>query len=981
MIHDISGGISGAEVARYLRDGLKQGREIHRDQYDERVFLAGDLDAAEKLIDSIPDGKEKYISIVVSFTGPPSELTNELLSSVTDRYKEFLFAGVNPDEHYFYAEAHLPKELTYIDERGMERDRFGHIHMLVPKVNIVTGQPFNPLGLVEHNKRYMDALQEGINNEFGLVSPKDRQRLKYESKAAILSRIKGDHFAGANHDTKNKILSTVLERKIENYDDYKKMLSEFGTVRTVNEGKADREYLNLMPPGGGAGGKAINLNGHKDGHHVFSREFIELPTAEKQRRLIADDRDKTIAANQAKRDPELIAKNLDEWFTKKAKEVLYLTGKSTKFKDKYQDASPESQREMLKWAEERAYNKAITKANKEKGNEQSKTRSERATGTERNARGRSTDRAAGNGRSADNWQRYGKSPRSRSPAESINRMPNLSGVAVVHVAKRGEVLLPNHARNQLEHERTGAGDGLRRLPGSDSRAVELVGPGSESVVGQLARDLRNDQLRNRDQDRPQLDEIKQNLDARRLLAELSVSHKLKLELYEVTKGKDGSDRIKFQTAKGFNALNVSDFLTKELRMSFPEAKQTLIESYGRQVGRELPTDPRQSPRQQMWAEFQEARSVKRQGQQQQLRQLDDRVTAIKQQQLEVKKEFYAKRSKVQSAHSSRPAERKAATSVLRMEKLTKEAALRAQLDQIKAERTQVRDAQRRPSSEQYREYLAERAQGGDELALAELRRQQEKIKQSDKATEAAAQIAPAERQAVQEREPIHRAQAITYQVHRNGDVTYQRAGQDMLRDEGRRVQMLKTDEATIETGLRLAQQKFGSKLALAGPPEFQEKAARIAAEAGLKVEFTDQRLNKIMRDRTTELAAEKAREQESRKMAQDFAKQREAGKGKGDATAAKGPQKAPEPAAAPTIDSKPPYTEKNQYTGPVKAVDQNYVYQTHGRDTIRHERKHFSETPKPGDEVRVTYKQGQASVKNVAQERAKNKDLDKGQAL
>lgn len=501
-------------------------------------------------------------------------------------------------------------------------------------------------------------------------------------------------------------------------------------------------------------------------------------------------------------------------------------------------------------------------------------------------------------------------------------------------------------------------------------------------MGQLARDLRNDQMRNKDQDRAQVDSIKQNLDARRLLAELSVSHKLQPERYEVTKAKDGSDRIKVPAGQ---AYNVSDFLTTEMRMSWPEAKRTLTESYGRQVGRELPTEPRQSPRQQLWAEFQEARTAKRQVQQQQLRQLDSEAKIIRQRQLDVKKEFHAKRSRVQSAHNSRPAERKAATSVLRMEKLNKEAALRAQLDQLKAERTQIRDTQRRPASEQYREYLAERAQGGDELALAELRRQKDtladKADKADKANEAAAQIAPAERQPVKEREPIHRTEAMTYQVHRNGDVTYQRAGRDVLRDQGRSVQLLQTDDKTIETGLRLAQQKFGRKFALSGPLEFQEKAARVAAEAGLQVEFTDARLNRIMRERTAELAAEKARDQEARKLAQEFVKQQPAGKGKSDAKdTAKAPQKALEPVAVPT-NSKAPYTENGRYTGPVQAVDPSYVYQSHGRDTIRHERKHFSETPKPGDEVRVTYKQGQATVKNLAQERAKSRDLDKGQGL
>jgi hypothetical protein len=490
------------------------------------------------------------------------------------------------------------------------------------------------------------------------------------------------------------------------------------------------------------------------------------------------------------------------------------------------------------------------------------------------------------------------------------------------------------------------------------------------VVNQLARDLREDTQARSAGRQGDMQEIKQHLDARRLLAELSQSHGVIPEKYQVTKAKDGSDRIKCGTRN----LNVSDFLTKEINLSWKEAEKTLRESYGRQTGRQLQREHRQEPRRQLWAEFQAGR-----GERQQLRtrQWDDLRSEQRARVDKIKTEFYAKRSRIQGDKSLTGAQRKAAMSVARMERITKEAAAK---ERSGIERDQLKAAQRGPVMEQYRDFLAEKAQGGDERALSELRRLQPE--QGERAKDNAAQVEAAQPQLKQEREPIHRAEAITYQVHRNGDVTYQRAGRDVLRDQGRSVQMLQTDDKTIETGLRLAQQKFGRQLALSGPKEFQERAARIAADAGLKVEFTDPNLNRIMRERTAEIGAEKAREQEARKLAQEFAKQRGADKGRGEvADATKGPQKAKEPAAAPVIDSKPPYTENGRYTGPVQAVDQNYVYQSHGRDTIRHERKHFSETPKTGDQVQVTYKQGQATVKNVAQERAKNKDLDQGKGL
>jgi len=105
----------------------------------------------------------------------------------------------------------------------------------------------------------------------------------------------------------------------------------------------------------------------------------------------------------------------------------------------------------------------------------------------------------------------------------------------------------------------------------------------------------------------------------------------------------------------------------------------------------------------------------------------------------------------------------------------------------------------------------------------------------------------------QSKESINRL--ISYEVHVNGDVTYKRNGLNVLRDQGQRVQMLQTDDQSIETGLRLAQQKFGGKLTLTGSQEFQERTARIAAEQGIRVEFADPVINKIMEQRKAELAA------------------------------------------------------------------------------------------------------------------------------
>ena len=114
---------------------------------------------------------------------------------------------------------------------------------------------------------------------------------------------------------------------------------------------------------------------------------------------------------------------------------------------------------------------------------------------------------------------------------------------------------------------------------------------------------------------------------------------------------------------------------------------------------------------------------------------------------------------------------------------------------------------------------------------------------------------------------IYHAPQLTYEVHRDGDVTYRHDGRSVVRDDGSAVRVLKTDRAAVEAALRLAQAKFGPVLKLQGPVELQREAARIAAEAGLYVEFSDDSLNDIMQGRRVELIADRTATVETRSRA------------------------------------------------------------------------------------------------------------------
>lgn len=961
MLTRISGGTQG--IKEYLENGQKQGRDFSRDELDERVILSGDLEATDAIIQRMDNDGEKYLHVTIAFK--EDEIDRETLTAVVREFESFTFAAYDQDEYSFYAEAHMPRVKSYTNEQSGEFiERKPHIHVVIPKTNLLSEQHLNPFGVVEQNERFIDSFQEHINNKFGLASPKENRRLEFTGESEMISRYKGDVFEGQSKDLKGNILETMLTRKVDKYEDFKALLSEFGETKARNAGK-EAEYQNVKAP---ESGKGVNLK-----EYVFSREFVELPDADKRKRLAADVQHKYETAGPPRKTPEELEANLKEWRQVRAKEVKYINSGNRKAYQEYREADKDGRKALLDAREARFY----AKHRQEKNHATDKT-----TGTDRAARydreygyKRGAGRSIGAGRNdsvtnergaANNRQRNPKPFGQKAPAQSLNSVRNLSSISVVSFAQRGEVFLQNHAPNQLEHSGAEPANGVRR-PTDSERRVTPTGRQADNVTSQLARDQQERKQGRSTESQNEFQEIKARLDARRLLAELSQSHGVIPDKYEVTKAKDGSDRIK----SGTRNLNVSDFLTKELNMPWKEAAKTMRDSYTRQRGKEPEQEAKREPRRQLWVEFQEDRKAK--GMQQRSAQWDEQRMKERTSRDSIKKEFYAKRSKAQGDRSLKPAERKAAVSIARMERLAKEAALR---ERVAIEREKMKAEQKKPAREQYREFLTDKAQGGDEQALAELRRMRPEPAEKEKETDAL--VKPAERQTEQDRAPIQRAQAITYQVSRNGDVTYKRAGREVLRDAGRNVQMLQQDAQTIETGLRLAQQKFGSKLALSGPQDFQEKAARIAAEAGLKVEFTDQRLNKIMQDRRTELDAEKVRQGEARKLAQDFAKEQTQEKSKAKVPAQPAESQKEKEQTAPAIKSKEPNTEHSRYSGEVQAIDAQHVYQRHGQDIIRHDRKQFSEAPKPGDQVQVTYRQGKATVKNLGQEREVSNDKSHG---
>jgi hypothetical protein len=917
MLIRVTGGREG--IREYLENGKKQGRGFDRDELDERVILRGDLAITDAIISGMTGSGDKYLHVTASFK--EDEISREVLEAFAVDFEEFAFAAFDGDEYDYYVEAHLPKIKSEIDEQtGRFFERKPHIHIVIPKTNLLSGQYLSPFGRFEQNERFVFAFQEWFNHKHGLASPRDNRRVEFTGASESISRYKGDLFATTGRDVKERVLSEVLNKKITSYDDFKKMLGTIGEVKTRNEGRED-EYLHVKAAGDS---KGTNLR-----EFVFSREFIELPDAQKRDRLAVEVERRYEVGGPSRKPPEAHLATLADWRERRQKELKYLNSGNRKVYQQYKQADPGQRKAILADRAARFY---------------AKHRQEQDYGR--------TDASSRLGRIGDNLRTA--SHHLEAAGRDIEKARRTVGTAT-NLADRGNrralaAAIERVAGTQIRTER------VRLETGQSVRRA------ADSVTAQLARDAGEKGKQTRAGGLTEFQLIKRELDAKRLLNRLSQSHGVIPEKYEVTKGKDGSDRIKC----GSRSLNVSDFVTKEMNLSWKDAAPILRAAYREQTGGKVDTLARQQPSEKLWQDYQAWRKGRVDERQQKWERQRDSERARR---IEIKKDFdrakalnYAKypaRSKIRPTTE----QRRATMSVIRMNRAQREMTLR---ESIETERAALKEQYQKPYQEQYREFLSERAQSGDELALNELRRVRAEV-QTGRSNEA--RIAAGEERSAQRDERLVRDSDLTYQVHRNGDVTYSRGGKAVLRDEGKSVRVLKTDDKTIETGLRLAVQKYGGgSLALAGSAEFQKRAAELVAEKGMRVTFVDERLNQIVRDRQRSMADE----------AKHLSRAREYMKATDNSRSTQAETRAVQPKEVmPGIDSKAADIVKGRYTGKVVSVDQDFVYQQSGQQTVRHDRKQFNELPKLGDKLKVAYRQGVANVKNLGPE----KEIDTGLGL
>jgi hypothetical protein len=295
-------------VKEYLEEGQKSGREYSRDELDERIILDGDLSLTDSVYKSIHDqGQDRYLTFTLSFK--ENEVSEENLANITDEFKNFLMKEYNSDEYNFYAEAHIPKIKYMLDKKtGEYIERKPHIHVVIPKVNLLSGDVINPVGYYKHNEKFFEAFQEYINQKYNLISPRESMRVDPTNVADILSRYKGDDFRAKNREFKTQLLERVINENVTNREDFYNLVSDYGEVKVRNQGK-NTEYI------------AVKLSGDK--------KFTNLKES-----IFSDD---FIVRRQISKPPlekSIINDRFTEW-SQRAKELKYVHKDSQTKRDKY----------------------------------------------------------------------------------------------------------------------------------------------------------------------------------------------------------------------------------------------------------------------------------------------------------------------------------------------------------------------------------------------------------------------------------------------------------------------------------------------------------------------------------------------------------------------------------------------------------------------------------------------------------------------
>lgn len=789
MLARVGSGKSG--IGEYLETGRKKGRENGRDEIDERMVFEGDIDTLESVIASHvgDEDADRYIHITLGFaeqfTGAaacgPGEINFAKMQEVAAAYKEMLMSAYGADEYCWYAEAHIPKVTHDIHAvTGETIERLPHIHIVYPKINLIDGTYLNPANTGKKNESYLQAIQETINEQFGLKSPLDSFR---QAAEAPLARHNPEFSKPSATQIREELLEDIKAGRITSFDDLVASSERFGVVRVRQGSKGD--YINIKPDGAPNG---INVK-------EFTRQGFAVQVA-------------NASSGQTKvNNFKEIAKH---WTEKGAFEARYAVGG---FHAKYQSLSKQDKAVWLQAKINRTSNR-VASARGETVDQPIEYKAKRNDpgSQHREQQTRKNSRAAG-GIYKSNISKFER----LLPPAQIDGVQHLSSVRVVHVAEFSEVLLFDNAPNHMGKENPGNSD-VRREGGGPggmgSREGATGGRVKKTVASTFKAQVRPEG--------PTANQLKNDTNPNFVLEAAVKLYQLDPAKYSITSGQDGTPRILHDEKQ----YNLGDFFTKHLSVSWIEAQEVLKPCYYQTLAEALP-----APDTALWHGFREwERTAKIEG-------VDTAAEFVKirAELAAVRSQFKETRAKVQAMPSppkGRPKggakrdprlQKSSLMALARAEQIVKIAAIEKKVEAINsvAKPKQSRSAM-------YRQFLTELASKGNTKALNELRR--------------AAKPDPEMKSTITGSTSKAVFAQPNYSVDHAGAVTYFQSAlsavsrtNPLVTDSTKGVAVVAVDPAAYAIALKVAVARYGPTLTLTGDATFMKGMADAAKSQKMNV--------------------------------------------------------------------------------------------------------------------------------------------------
>jgi hypothetical protein len=543
MLVRVNSAASG--IKEYLETGRKKGREYDRELIDERLPLAGDIELLDDVIQSIQtqqEGDSRYLHITLGFAEQfttalecgPGQVNAERLREVVDAYRELLMAAYDPSEYLFYAEAHIPKVTHELNaSTGDYESRLPHVHIVIPKRNLESDRYLDPLSYGDQAIGPAQAIQEHINQRFGLKSPLQSRR-----DPAAPQHPLGRHAASFEGQSPKQIRAYLSDLVAQGHVDSFEQLIEaasFIGVTTIRDGK-DGAYLNIKPDWADRG---INLRD-------LGREGFDATAQSLRAAVDAPDFDLLAA----------------QWKEQGAFEVRYANG-SPRMRAAYKAMSPEERADFLKRAKEAtqarlaAYDVPIERQH-----------TEAAAEAIQRAMARVEEEGV-------------PTPRPAGLAERIKTL--------IKEIKNGRPERAFGSVGNTDRAKPADGPRVREDFGRDGRAV---GRWSGQDAGEVARPAGRQLAADQGASRNLTDaELKASTDPQLVLDAARERFGIDPADYVAAKGKDGTPRLIHDGRQ----YNLGDFFTKHLQRPWAEAREILVDCHARTIANNTDTHEATDP--------------------------------------------------------------------------------------------------------------------------------------------------------------------------------------------------------------------------------------------------------------------------------------------------------------------------------------------------------------------------------------------------